>query len=87
MKKVIIGIAMALCLITGFSICGSEKYPSSGSMPGVSVATAFASQSAHSAPMFPNQLDQDAPIFSWTTILYLCVTVIVIVAIRRNTYV
>jgi hypothetical protein len=87
MKKVIIGITMALYMTMGFAVCGSEKHPSQESINGISTARAFASQSASGVPMLHNQPDQDASIFSWTTILYLCATVIVVVAVRRHTYV
>ena len=87
MKKVIIGIATVLCLIMGFAVCGPEKYPSPGSMPVVSVAKAFASQSASGAPMLHQQPDPDASIFSWTAILYFCAAVTIVVAVRRHTYV
>ena len=85
MKKAIIGIATVLCLIMGFAVCGPEKYPSPGSMPGVSVAKAFVSQNAAGAPMLYQQPDQDASIFSWTSMVFLSAAVIGVVSFRRNT--
>jgi hypothetical protein len=89
MKKVIIGIAMAVCFNMGFGFSGAGNHPTTGSMPGISIEKAFAADSA----IAPNTLKlhkQPAPeasIFSWTMILYLSVAVIIIISIRRNTYV
>ena len=87
MKKIIVGIAMAVCLTIGITICGSGEFSSSGSMAGVTVEKAFAAQIAPDAPVLFKQSAQDGSIFSWTTILYLTSVVIGIVAFRRNTYV
>jgi hypothetical protein len=87
MKTVIIGIAMAVCFSMGFTVSESEKYPPSGSMPGMSIEKAYASESAPNTLELHKQSVQDASILSWTTILYLGAAVIVIISIRRNTYV
>jgi hypothetical protein len=87
MKKVIIGIAIAVCFTMGFTISGAGKYTASGPMPGMSIEKAYAAESAPNTLELHKQSVQDASILSWTMILYLVVAVIVIISIRRNTYV
>ncbi|MEJ2659339.1 MAG: hypothetical protein P8Z73_01260 [Desulfobacteraceae bacterium] len=53
----------------------------------MSIEKAYASESAPNTLELHKQSVQDASILSWTTILYLGAAVIVIISIRRNTYV
>jgi hypothetical protein len=85
MKKIIIGIAMAACFAMGFSTGGFKTYGSSDLMPNITVEKAFISESIPNSMALDNPSAQDASIFSWTTIFYLSVAVIGIVAFRRNT--
>lgn len=87
MKKVIIGIAMAVCLTMGFTIYGSGKDSSSGLVQNMMVEKAFASESELNIMALDNQAAQDNHVFSWPTILSLYAGMIIIVSIRRNTYV
>lgn len=87
MKKIIIGIAMAVCFSMGFAISGDGNYTTTGSMPGISIEKAFAAGSAPNTLALHKQPAPEASIFSWTMVLYLSVVVIIIISIRRNTYV
>jgi predicted small secreted protein len=89
MKKtiIIIGIAMAVCFTMGFTMSGFGKDQSSGSMQGMTVEKAFASEAISNPIAIGEELAQGNSIFSWSTILYLSTAVIGIVAFRRNTYV
>lgn len=87
MKKVIIGIAMAVCFNMGFAICGAGNYTTTGSMPAIAFEKAFAADSAPNTLTLHKQPAPEASIFSWTMVLYLSVAVIIIISIRRNTYV
>ena len=85
MKKIIIGIAMAVCFTMGFAISGSQNNASSGQIPTMKIEKAFASENTPNTMALDNQPARDASIFSWTMILYLSAAVIVIVTFRRNT--
>ena len=84
MKKVIIGISTVLCLTMGFAICGSGKYLSTGSMPGMTVEKAFASEVNPGPPTSGEKYTPDKDLFSWQTFFYFSVAVFGIVAFRRN---
>jgi hypothetical protein len=86
MKKVFIGIAAAICITMGFTVCGSGNSPSSGYIPGMVVERIFSSENTPETPALQKQPARDGSIFSWTTILSLSMGVIGVVAIRRNTY-
>lgn len=86
MKRVIIGIAMAVCFTLGFTICVSGKYPAPGSMPGMTVEKAFASEVNPDPLPSGGKYAPDDALFSWQTFLYLSAAVIGIVAFRRNHY-
>lgn len=87
MKTIIIGIAMAVCFTMGFTTSGAGKYTPSGSMPAMSIEKAYTSESAPNTLEIHRQSAQDASILSWTTILYLGMAVVIIISVRRKTYV
>jgi hypothetical protein len=84
MTKVLIGIAVAFCIIIGLTLGGIGQYQSFGSVHGLTVEKAFASKAIPNSIGFDKKLAQDNPVFSWTMTLYLIATVIGIVAFRRD---
>jgi hypothetical protein len=85
MKKIFIGLIMAVTLTLVFTIDGAGKYLSSDLRPSITIEKAFASESLPNAMTRAQQPARNASSFSWPTIVYLYTMMAVAVAVRRNT--
>ena len=85
MKKIIVGLMVAVSLTLGLTVYAAGKYRSSDSMQGTAVEKVFVSQNTPYSMAIDSQKSRDAGFTSWPTIFYLYTILIVTAATRRST--
>lgn len=86
MQRIVLGTIVVIFFACGLATGGFWEDLPAGPIPDLTIEKAVASEEAPQAAASDEKPAKDNSIFSWPTIIMLNLTVIGIVAVRRNTF-